>query len=137
MNRKAVDTAGCVAWEKFEKILPYTDMFLYDVKCYTDALHTKGTGVSNRIILQNLQRLSSNSSSEIIVRIPIIPGFNADKEELALVADFLKPLRLRAVELLPYHKTGEQKYEELNKKAIPFEVPTEADMRNYKQIFGL
>ena len=50
----AVDTAGNVSWQYFEKILPYTDLFLYDVKCISEQLHKNGTGVSNKLILENL-----------------------------------------------------------------------------------
>ena len=49
----AVDTAGNVPWEYFEKILPYTDIFLYDVKAFSEDLHKRGTGVSNKLILEN------------------------------------------------------------------------------------
>ena len=80
----AVDTAGHVPFDSFEKILPYTDLFLYDVKCYSEYLHKKGTGVSNEQILYNLRKLSKYFHGEIIIRIPIIPGFNMDDEELEL-----------------------------------------------------
>ena len=69
----AVDTAGNALWERFEKILPYTDLFLYDVKAFSEKLHKEGTGVSNSLILENLKRLSGRA--EIIIRIPVIGGY--------------------------------------------------------------
>ena len=124
----AVDTAGAVPYEAFERILPYTDLLLYDIKCIDEALHLAGTGVSNRLILENLRLLSRESSCEIIVRIPVIGGFNDSEEELSRMADFLRPLRLAAVEPLPYHKMGEGKYAALGLVPEIFTVPSEEKM---------
>ena len=121
----AVDTAGAVPYEVFEKILPYTDLFLYDIKCIDEELHLAGTGVSNRLILENLRRLSRETSCEIIVRIPVVGGFNDSDEELRRMADFLRPLRLSAVEPLAYHKMGEGKYAALGLVSEAFTVPSE------------
>ena len=84
----AVDTAGNALWERFEKILPYTDLFLYDVKAFSEELHKEGTGVSNSLILENLKRLSGRA--EIIIRIPVIGGYNDNIDELTRIAEFLK-----------------------------------------------
>ena len=54
----AVDTAGHISWESFEKILPYTDLFLYDIKAMNDEIHKEYTGVTNNLILENLAKLS-------------------------------------------------------------------------------
>ena len=118
----AVDTAGNVPWEYFEKILPYTDLFLYDVKCFSEDLHKDGTGVSNRLILENLQKLSK-AKAEIIVRIPVIPEFNGNDYEMQKIADFLKDLRINKVELLPYHAMGEHKWSAIGKEAMRFSRP--------------
>ena len=76
----AVDTAGNVPWKSFEKILPFTDLFLYDIKAFGAELHRKGTGVSNELILENLKNLSGRA--DIIVRIPVIGGYNDNDEEI-------------------------------------------------------
>ena len=131
----AVDTAGCVPWESFEKVLPFSDMFLYDLKAFSDGLHREGTGASNRVILSNLQRLSSETACEIIVRIPVIPDYNANMEELSRMAEFLAPLRLRAVELLPYHRMGDHKYEALGRVPTKYTVPSEEEMESYRALF--
>ena len=112
----AVDTSGFAPWESFERILPYTDTFLYDIKCITESLHIEGTGKSNTLILENLKKLS-NSGKEIIIRIPIIKGFNDCLSELAKIAELLKEINYKSVELLPYHNMAEGKY---NSLSIPF-----------------
>ena len=68
----AVDTAGNVPWEYFEKILPYTDLFLYDIRAVSEYLHIEGTGASYKLILNNLKQLSENFLGDIIVRIPVM-----------------------------------------------------------------
>ena len=130
----AVDTAGNVPWEYFEKILPYTDLFLYDVKCFSEDLHKEGTGVSNRLILENLQRLSKNKA-EIVVRIPVIPEFNGNGYEMQKIADYLKDLRIKKVELLPYHAMGEHKWAAIGKKTTRFSVPSSGDIDKFKELF--
>lgn len=132
----AVDTAGGVPWESFEKILPYTDMFLYDIKCADDELHQKYTGVSNRLILENLGRLSDHFSGEIIIRIPVIGGVNDTAEEMQEIANILEKKRYKAVELLPYHKMGEHKYEALGEQPVPFYVPSDEQMKRFAAIIG-
>ena len=132
----AVDTAGDLPWMHFERILPFTDLFLYDIKCFTDALHVDGTGISNKRILENLTRLSQKTSVDIIVRIPIIPTFNDDVSELQHVADFLRPLRIRNVELLPYHSMGEHKYEGLGRVFTHFDVPDKQAIESSKSLFN-
>lgn len=131
----AVDTAGNVHWDCFERILPYTDLFLYDIKCISEQLHVEGTGVTNVKILQNLKKLSESFSGEIIIRIPVIKGFNDSVEELKKIADFLKSIRHTGVELLPYHKMGENKYNALDMEYTSYEVPQKEEMEMYKKLF--
>ena len=106
----AVDTAGNVAWSEFEKVLKVTDIFLYDVKAYSDKLHRSGTGCSNTLILENLQKLDQSGAC-IHIRIPVIGGFNDSHDELSRIASFLSKLNhVQAVTLIPYHKLGSEKY---------------------------
>lgn len=130
----AVDTAGNVQWDRFEKILPYTDLFLYDIKCFSEKLHIKGTGVSNKLIIKNLKKLSEKFKGDIIIRIPVIPGFNDDSAEMKKIADFLLGLRIKDVELLPYHEMGEHKYTALNRECFRYEAPTEELMKDFLRI---
>lgn len=116
----AVDTAGNVPWDAFEKILPYTNLFLYDIKCITEDRHIAGTGVSNRRILENLRRISAVFSGQIHIRIPVVPGFNDSAEEMEKIRLFLKKISCNQVELLPYHRLGEHKYAALGMEHIVF-----------------
>ena len=75
----AVDTAGNVPWEYFERIMPYTDLFLFDIKCISEDLHIAGTGVSNKRILENLEALSSILNVSLYIRVPVIGSFNDTK----------------------------------------------------------
>jgi len=109
----AVETAGCVPWAAFEKILPLTDLFLFDLKIIDSALHQKMTGVGNERILGNLRRLAGRAK-QLIVRTPEIPGVNDTPEEKRRLAETLAALG-REVEhvYLPYHALGGGKYESL------------------------
>lgn len=102
----AIDTAGHVPYAHFEAVLPYTDLFLYDVKCLDPALHTRGTGVDNALILENLERLM-RTGKEIMIRTPVIPDFN-EGAECERVKAFCKERGLPH-DLLPYHTFGEDK----------------------------
>ncbi|MCL2815237.1 MAG: glycyl-radical enzyme activating protein [Oscillospiraceae bacterium] len=112
----AVDTAGAVEFEAFEKIMPFCDLFLYDVKTYDANLHKKLTGVSNKLILENLKRLAA--VSKVLVRVPVIAGANGNIGEMEAIAKFLKETDINRCELLPYHKFGEGKYISLG---MPYE----------------
>ena len=119
----AVDTAGHVPYEHFERIIPYTDLFLYDVKCYDSEKHKEYTGVGNELILENLAKLLRFAKS-VWVRIPIIPDVNDTEEEISAISRFLKENgKPEKVELLPYHAMGEHKYGALGKEGIRFAVP--------------
>ncbi len=130
----AVDTAGHVPYESFERILPYTDMLLYDIKAASPELHKKWTGVSNSLILSNLKRLSAEFYGEIIIRIPIIGGVNDSAAEMQGIAELLRGIKYKSVELLPYHKMGEHKYSALGIDVETFAVPSESDMENIRNI---
>ena len=131
----AVDTAGNVEWENFEEIIPYTDMFLYDVKCFSEELHKKGTGVSNKKILENLVKLSTAFTGDIIIRIPIIPEFNTDELELKKMSNFIKNIKYKKLELLPYHKLGENKCIALGRKERIYSIPSNEEIEKIKLIF--
>ena len=131
----AVDTAGNVSWTNFEKIMPYTDLFLYDIKCFSENLHIDGTGVSNKLILKNLKKLSESFNGDIIIRIPVMTGFNDDMDEMEKVANFLKNIKTKSVELLPYHKLGEHKYTALGLSIISYKIPTKENIKTYTNLF--
>ena len=131
----AVDTAGYVPFERFESILPYTDLFLYDIKCFDSDKHRQYTGVGNELILDNLKRLLE-AEKTVWVRIPIIPSVNDTVEEMQRIKAFLKSCRApKKIELLPYHAMGEQKYADIGKVAEVFSVPSEEKMKQLKNVF--
>ena len=102
----AIDTAGNVPWSHFEKILPFADCFLYDIKALDPALHKAGTSADNRLILENLEHLIQ-TGKRIIIRTPVIPGYN-DGDELEKIKVYCAQRNLTH-ELLPYHSIGESK----------------------------
>ncbi len=108
-----VDTAGNVPWQLFEEVLPYVDLFLYDIKVLDDKKHRRATGVGNERILDNFSKLAM-AGKDICIRIPVIPNLNDNKEEMEKMAAFIKGLNgIHTVELLPFHGLGEGKYESL------------------------
>ena len=131
----AVDTAGHVPYERFEQILPYTDLFLYDVKCFDSDKHRQYTGVENQLILKNLKRLLTKSTP-VWIRIPIIPTVNDTEEELQSIKKYLFSCGTpEKIELLPYHAMGEHKYAALGKEVHPFSAPCKEKMRRLENIF--
>lgn len=130
----AVDTAGNVPFGSFELALPYADTFLYDIKCINEELHISGTGHTNKLILDNFNRLLSLGAS-VTVRIPVIGGFNDTDEEMEAICTFLKGKKISGVELLPYHNLGAHKYEALGTEMSKYYVPTDEKMEKYRKIF--
>ena len=133
--RTAVDTAGHIPHEFFERISPLTDLFLYDVKCFDTKKHKEYTGVGNELILDNLKKLLE-ANKALWVRIPIISAVNDTKEEMLSIKNFLDSYgRPEKIELLPYHSMGEHKYAALGKEAALFSVPSEEKIKQLREIF--
>jgi len=133
----AVDTAGAVGFELFEKVLPYCDLFLYDIKAYKNDVHKKLTGISNKLILENLTKLSeiaSDKNIKICVRIPAINGANTN--EMTEIAEFLSGLNIDKCEFMPYHRLGEGKYKSLGiDNENIFTVPDDDFLSEIKSLF--
>lgn len=135
----AVDTSGYSAIENFKEILPYTDLFLFDLKHLDEAKHIEGTGVSNIVILDSLQFLLDNGK-EVMLRLPVIPGFNDDSDYLDKLFSFISSLEaglLKKINLLPFHKIGTSKYKRFN---MPYsmegiEPPDNKNMLMMKELF--
>ncbi len=111
----AVDTSGYISWEILSKISSKVDLFLYDLKIMDSKKHKKYTGVSNEIILENLEKLSSIHNN-IFVCFPVIPGINDDYQNIKEMGELLSSLKIAQVNLLPYHYIGIDKYKRLGKK---------------------
>ncbi|MBQ3124490.1 MAG: glycyl-radical enzyme activating protein [Clostridia bacterium] len=130
----AVDTAGHIPWESFDKILPFTDLFLYDIKAMNEEIHKKYTGVTNTRILKNLKKLLK-SDVDVWVRIPVISGVNDTENEMKNIKAYFDINGYpEKVEFLPYHAMGEHKYETLGKSVEKFEVPDKEKIEKLKNI---
>ncbi|MDF1575903.1 MAG: glycyl-radical enzyme activating protein [Bacteroidales bacterium] len=112
-----VDTSGYAGWEQFEAILPFTDLFLFDLKHMDPELHVRYTGVENGLIRSNTDKLLEQGA-EVIFRIPVIPGINTSDRELSEMIRFLKERaeKMTEVHLLPYHRIASNKYRRLHMK---------------------
>lgn len=133
----AVDTAGNVPWESFEAILPYTDLFLYDVKAFDSDLHRKLTGCGNERILENYRKLVAPDPARVWVRIPIIPDYNDVPGEMEKIAEFLRACPPAKIEPLPCHRMGESKAEALGRKPARLTAPSPERMDEIRKLFSL
>lgn len=131
----AVDTAGCVPWSYFERILPFTDLFLYDIKAASSALHRKTTGCDNALILSNFSKLC-DCGKDIIVRIPVVGGVNDNVDEIGAIAKVLEGKKLLKTELLPYHAMGENKFRAMGMPPASFSIPSKERMEQLKSLLN-
>ncbi|MBK7133806.1 MAG: glycyl-radical enzyme activating protein [Bacteroidales bacterium] len=136
----AVDTSGYSSAENFKSIIPFTDLFLFDLKHLDSLRHLELTGVSNTVILENY-RLLLESGREVMVRVPVIPGYNDDPESIEGLKDYLektKTVTLKKISLLPYHKIGSSKYKRFNipNRMENVEQPTKERMMQLKEYFS-
>jgi len=141
----AVDTSGFGSPAALDEIRP--DLFLFDVKAIDEARHREITGVSNRVILENLARLAARASesgpelqfckldqvqlrTSLIVRIPLVPGLTDGDDNVRGIARLVASLGITRVDVLPYHRAGLAKYDRLGKEyALPqTEPPTSAQI---------
>ena len=131
----AVDTCGFVSRSTLDKVISYTDLFLYDFKAYEEDVHKLCTGVSNEIILENLKYLN-DKGCKIEIRIPLVPEFNINQTEKA--AEYLKELKnIVGVRILPYHNYAGSKYTSLGlENTLPQKVPTEEEMDEAKKVIS-
>jgi pyruvate formate lyase activating enzyme len=105
----AIETSGLASWATLEHLAEVTDLFLFDVKQVDDAAHRRDTGVSSRAILDNLDRLVSHGH-EVIVRVPCIPGRNADEDTIRRISWTVAALGCTRITLLPYNPATPGKY---------------------------
>lgn len=111
----AMETSGCANYETLKRLSTLLDLIYYDVKHLDDTVHRKITGVSNRLILENLQKISLVHSG-IVVRVPVIPSINSSEKDMLQLGVFLtKKTAVKRVEFLNYHRLGEQKYASIGK----------------------
>lgn len=129
----AVETTAYVPWNNINQCIPYVDHFLCDVKHTDDSLHSEWTKVSNKIILDNIEKLVA-IHSDVLLRIPVVPGFNTDEKAAAGFSKYFLKIGANNVELLPYHILGEEKYAMLNKEYYLKNIKTEDSINCAKKL---
>ena len=133
----AIDTSGQAPWSHFERVLPYVDLFLYDIKHMNPEKHQKLTGVNNELILENLKKLSHTNAS-VYLRIPLIKDINDDEKNIDQMITYIKEeTHHQKIFLLPYHNTGMGKYSRLgrNYEGLLFEPPSKEKLETIKEVF--
>lgn len=133
----AIDTCGYAPKVNYEKVLPYVDTFLYDIKTLDDEVHKKYMGKSNELILSNLKTIS-DLGANINIRIPVIEPVNDDDVSIMAMINFLRDnIKTNKVNLLPYHNTGSSKYEKLGRNYLAKDLksPSPERMEELKIMF--
>ena len=125
----ALQTCGYFDYERFrELLLPYIDLIYFDIKIFDDEEHKRFTGKSNRIILENFQRLIHEELREdvrVLPRVPLVEGITATEDNLSQIASFFHQHNIRECEFLPYNPSGIDKWERLGKPG-PEGIPEKA-----------
>ena len=132
----AIETTGCVQAAVFQRLAPQFDLLLFDVKQWDPQKHKEGTGMGNEQILENI-RWGQDQGLNILPRIPVIPGFNAELEDAEGIASLLCDIGFTRAQLLPFHQMGERKYEFLNRtyELTGVKALHPEDLTAYQQIF--
>ena len=134
----AVDTTGYIKREKLESVYKLVDLFLYDLKHMENKLHKKYTGVSNKLIIENLEWLS-NRQRNIKIRFPVVPGYNDSENNTDLMKSLLEKLYpdVKQIDLLPYHKMAGSKAKRLGlkQKVGEIEEPDALKLESIKKKF--
>lgn len=135
----AVETCGHFSWKACESLGQSLDLVYVDIKHTDPARHKELTGKGNEVLLANLQRMDALwTGTDLVVRVPLIPGINDDRENLQETAAVVQGLdRVTRVELLPYHRYGAATYARLG-RAYPLEgirPPSKSDVQAAAAIF--
>lgn len=113
----AIETTSCAEYNVIEKLLPYIDTYLMDIKHTNPDKHKEFTGRDNSLILANAKRLAKDAK-KLIIRVPVIPTFNDTPEEIYAIASFAKEIGVDEIHLLPYHRLGTDKYKGLGREYL-------------------
>lgn len=132
----AVETTGYIESQIFQESAALFDLLLFDVKHYDSNIHQKMTGVSNEKILKNLS-WALNNNIEVLVRIPVIPGFNAEIKDAKGFVSLFQKMGIKKVQLLPFHQFGQNKYSLLNREYAYKDTKAlyPEDLQEYQNIF--
>jgi pyruvate formate lyase activating enzyme len=126
----ALDTTGYAQYRFIEQVLPYTDLFLYDLKHMDSEQHKIVIGVNNKLILENAKKIAT-AGGNMQIRIPVIPNFNDSEENIRETGEFCKSLgkALTLIQLLPYHNLGVMKYQRIDDSKKVLEAPLHSDKK--------
>lgn len=114
----AIESTGCAKFEIIERILPYLDLYLMDIKHLNSKKHQEFTNQPNELILENAEKIA-RKAKELIIRVPVIPTFNDTPEEIYDIANFASHLpNVKRLHLLPYHRLGQDKYKGLGREYL-------------------
>jgi pyruvate formate lyase activating enzyme len=113
----ALETCGAVAWKSFERVLPWVNLVLYDLKIMDAKRHAAATGIPNDIILENARRLAARGMP-MWIRTPVIPGYSDDQENIVAIARFISEAlpTVQRWDLLAYNNLGRPKYHRLDRE---------------------
>jgi len=129
-----LDTTGYAKHEIFKNAVELMDLVLFDIKQMNEKKHFEQTGVSNKMIFQNLEYLIKKGK-EVYIRFPMIPGINDDEVNLKEMANYLLSLKEKwRIHLLSYHRIAEGKYQRLGleDKMLGIEEPSEKRVQEVK-----
>ena len=112
----ALDTCGALPWERYERVLPWVDLVLYDLKIADSERHRQATGVPNEGILENTRRLAGRGT-RLWIRTPVIPGYSADLDNVRAIGRFIQEYLpgIERWDLLAYTNLGRPKYQRLDR----------------------
>lgn len=117
MINTAVETQGTTPLANYQKLAPVTDTFLFDIKQINSDHHRAMLGIGNEGIRRNLEWLV-DSGANVIVRMPLIRGYNDSFDAITGAIDYVQKLakrgNIRRIDMLPYHQLGRKKYERLD-----------------------
>jgi pyruvate formate lyase activating enzyme len=128
----AIESTAYAEYDIIAGILPYLDLFLMDVKHIDPDKHKAFTGQSNALILENARKIADSHLTELIIRVPVVPGFNCSVEDIRNIAIFAASLSgVEEIDLLPYHRLGQDKYAALGREySLKDIMPPEDELMN-------
>lgn len=134
----AIETCGNIPWEHFEKIIPWCDWIFFDLKHINTDKHQLATGAPNTLIINNFRKLSTTFSGKLIIRLPLVPGFNDSDENIDAIISLMHETGKTEINVLPLHHLGSEKYVLLGKEytASQFTQPLHARMKEIQDRFS-
>ena len=135
----ALDTCGYASWTTAREVLRHVSLVLFDFKHMNPEMHEKYTGVSNELILQNAEKIHHEMSIPMQARVTIVPGLNDSLENIEATARFIAEElgdNLKRVNLLPYHRLGETKFERLELNySVSSDPPGQEHLQEFQRVF--